>query len=152
MHIVLHISLHTYAWLYCTWSIVAMRDRYTYYIWYVHYSYVDFTYASYTPWIKYIGCIYFLLSGQINWMNLHVYSICRYVHSFSLEWENVLRNLDKVHIFWEGHKILRNLQISFVLCSASQSKLEISQNFVAFLEYINLSSTTYVIFLFNLIE
>ena len=27
---------------------------------------------------------------------------------------------DKVHIFWEGHKILRNLHLTFVLCSASQ--------------------------------
>ena len=26
----------------------------------------------------------------------------------------------KVHIFWEGHKILRNLHCRFVLCSASQ--------------------------------
>ena len=26
----------------------------------------------------------------------------------------------KVHIFWEGHKILRNLHRRFVLCSASQ--------------------------------
>ena len=26
----------------------------------------------------------------------------------------------KVHIFWEGHKILRNLRRRFVLCSASQ--------------------------------
>ena len=60
-------------------SLLCASFRYTYYIWYVHYSYVDFTYASYTPWIKYIGCIYFLLSGQINWMNLHVYSICRYI-------------------------------------------------------------------------
>ena len=25
----------------------------------------------------------------------------------------------KVHIFWEGHKILRNLHLTFVLCSAS---------------------------------
>ena len=44
----------------------------------------------------------------------------------------------KVHIFWEGHKIFRNLHLTFVLCSASQkSKVEISQNFVAFSEYIN---------------
>ena len=28
--------------------------------------------------------------------------------------------LSKVHIFWEGHKILRNLHQLFVLCSASQ--------------------------------
>ena len=27
---------------------------------------------------------------------------------------------NKVHIFWEGHKILRNLHITFVLCSANQ--------------------------------
>ena len=26
----------------------------------------------------------------------------------------------KVHIFWEGHKILRNLHLAFVVCSASQ--------------------------------
>ena len=29
-------------------------------------------------------------------------------------------NVYKVHIFWEGHKILRNLHLTFVLCSASQ--------------------------------
>ena len=29
-------------------------------------------------------------------------------------------SLCKVHIFWEGHKILRNLHQSFVLCTASQ--------------------------------
>ena len=29
-------------------------------------------------------------------------------------------NNDKVHIFWEGHQILRNLHQSFVLCIASQ--------------------------------
>ena len=28
--------------------------------------------------------------------------------------------LNKVHIFWEGHKILRNLPCRFVLCSNSQ--------------------------------
>ena len=27
---------------------------------------------------------------------------------------------DKDHIFWEGHKIFRNLHLTFVLCSASQ--------------------------------
>ena len=26
----------------------------------------------------------------------------------------------KVHIFWEGHKILQNLHLTFVLCSTSQ--------------------------------
>ena len=28
-------------------------------------------------------------------------------------------DIGKVHIFWEGHKILRNFHITFVLCSAS---------------------------------
>ena len=32
----------------------------------------------------------------------------------------ILRNLDKVHIFWEGHKFLRNLHRRFVLCSNGQ--------------------------------
>ena len=27
---------------------------------------------------------------------------------------------NKVHIFWEGHKIFRNLHLTFVLCSASK--------------------------------
>ena len=26
----------------------------------------------------------------------------------------------KVHIFWEGHKFLRNIHLTFVLCSANQ--------------------------------
>ena len=40
----------------------------------------------------------------------------------------------KVHIFWESHKILQNLPLTFVICSA---KVKISQNFVAFSEYMN---------------
>ena len=38
----------------------------------------------------------------------------------------------KVHAFWEGLKILRNLHLTFVL-----RKVEISQNFVVFSEYMN---------------
>ena len=41
--------------------------------------------------------------------------------------------LFKVHIFW-GHKILRNLHLTFVLV---KSKVKISQNFVAFSEHMN---------------
>ena len=43
----------------------------------------------------------------------------------------------KVRIFWEGHRILRNLHLNFVLCTASQILVEISQNFVAFSENMN---------------
>ena len=44
-------------------------------------------------------------------------------------------------IFWEGHKILRNLHLTFLLCSKYlvplpvKSKVKISQDFVAFSEY-----------------
>ena len=41
----------------------------------------------------------------------------------------------KVHIFREGHKILRNLQFTCALC-----KGKISQNFVAFSEYMNFNN------------
>ena len=47
----------------------------------------------------------------------------------------------KVHIFWEGHKILQNLHLTFVLSSAFKSKVEISQNFVAFSEYMNFTKS-----------
>ena len=48
----------------------------------------------------------------------------------------------KVHIFWEGHKILRNLQLTFSYVVPVKSKVEISQNFVAFLEYMNFKYRT----------
>ena len=42
----------------------------------------------------------------------------------------------KVQTFWEGHKILRNLHLlSYVV--PVKSKVEISQNFVTFSEYMN---------------
>ena len=44
----------------------------------------------------------------------------------------------KVHIFWEGHKILQNLHlILMTVCTAVKSKVKISQNFVACSEYMN---------------
>ena len=52
----------------------------------------------------------------------------------------MLNECSKVHIFWEGHKILWNLHLTFVLCSASQKKVKISQNFVAFSEYMNFTT------------
>ena len=50
----------------------------------------------------------------------------------------------KVHIFWEGHKILQNLLQLFVLCTASKILVEILQNFVAFSEYMNFNKNTLV--------
>jgi hypothetical protein len=44
----------------------------------------------------------------------------------------------KIHIFLEGPKILQNLHLTFVsYVVAVKSKVEISQNFVAFSEYMN---------------
>ena len=43
----------------------------------------------------------------------------------------------KVHIFWEGHKTLRNLHLFLTDTTYSQKKVEISQNFVAFSDYMN---------------
>ena len=36
------------------------------------------------------------------------------------ESKGLILKLFKVHMFWEGHEILRNLHLTFVLCSASQ--------------------------------
>ena len=45
--------------------------------------------------------------------------------------------MSKVHIFWEGQNILRNLYQFFVLFTASQIIGGNLQNFVAFSEYMN---------------
>ena len=43
----------------------------------------------------------------------------------------------KIHVSWEGHKILRNLHLLLSVCTVDKSKVEISQNFVTFSEYTN---------------
>ena len=46
------------------------------------------------------------------------------VHSGLKRWKkrisNFLLDIIKVYISWEGHKILRILHLTYVLCSASQ--------------------------------
>ena len=71
-------------------------------------------------------------------------SILRYVVKFiyfekATKFEEISLSFDvKVHIFWEGHKLLRNLHLTFdcMYCTC-KSKGKISQNFVAFSEYMN---------------
>ena len=70
-----------------------------------------------------------------------------YSLDFSMKWEKIISGgkflFFKVHIFWEGHKILRNLHRRFVLCSAVlpvKSTVEISPNFMAFSEYMNFTN------------
>ena len=48
----------------------------------------------------------------------------------------------KVHISREGHKILRNLQQLFGLCTGNQIIGGVSQNFAAFSEYMNFTLQT----------
>ena len=43
----------------------------------------------------------------------------------------------KVHIFWEGHEILRSLHLTFHWHYIGRSKVKTSQDFVAFSEYMN---------------
>ena len=44
------------------------------------------------------------------------------LQTYWLQWE---ARWVKVHIFWESHKILRNLHLTFVLWSAVKSKVEV---------------------------
>ena len=48
-------------------------------------------------------------------------------------------NLDKVHTFWEGHKILQNLHLTFDWHYIGQIGEDL-QNCVAFSEYINFNT------------
>ena len=45
--------------------------------------------------------------------------------------------IDKVHIFWEGHKILQISTVDLTGTTWDKSTVEILQNFVAFSEYMN---------------
>ena len=55
------------------------------------------------------------------WSNLFLKRIFGWCVSWVLNLRNVGKlRIAKVHILWEGHKILRNLHQLFVLCTASQ--------------------------------
>jgi hypothetical protein len=47
------------------------------------------------------------------------------------------KSAHKVNIFWEGHQILRNLHLTLSYVVPVKSKMKISQNYVAFSEYMN---------------
>ena len=59
--------------------------------------------------------------------------------------------LYKDHILWEGHKSLRNLPLTFdYACTVVKNKGKISQNFLAFSEYMNFIRNTAYMRLLNL--
>ena len=106
--------------------------------------------------------IFFKCFSQITYNYLKC-AIFQFVNIFCRV--NHLVKVIKVHIFWGGHKILRNIHLTFVLTSVSKkrwhicycvtnfwnrryvvpvkSKVEISQNFVAFSEYMNFNFTIF---------
>ena len=99
--------------------------------------------AGHYFWIKgnfpFLGSILYRQKGK-NW-NINYYEHNWQCLNFFLKSNNLGRDhiYISVHIFWEGHKILRNLHLNFVLCSIVpvKSKVKISQYFVAFSEYMN---------------
>ena len=45
------------------------------------------------------------------------------VYSLNTDWVGMVKiDVGQVHTFWEDHKILQNLHVTFVLCSASQKQ------------------------------
>ena len=58
----------------------------------------------------------FFFFEELRWTNTNKSYLCNRI---KLKVESEKGSI-KVHIFWEGHKILRNLHCRFVLCRASQ--------------------------------
>ena len=81
-------------------------------------------------WVKTYFSIIFLIAVHLSGHRICYY--CLYNNFFfealnfqdskwySSKYFSYFKVSPKVHIFWEGHKILRNLHLSFVLCSGSQ--------------------------------
>ena len=60
---------------------------------------------------------------------------------------------NKVEVLWEGHNILRNHHFRFdVYYNTVKSKLEISQNFVGFSEYLNFKKVDFLYILASIIK
>ena len=63
--------------------------------------------------LNYIQQPWWCSSSLVHWIKPNLFNLVRYFFA-------TIFLLVKVHIFWEGHKILRNLHLTFVLCSVSQ--------------------------------
>ena len=84
------------------------------------------------PWIYYYPRSQVKHLAVLLRINSTFFILCSHCTLFTLAWFIAISNFQfqtvkaskaksvKVHIFWEGHKILRNLHLIFVLCSASQ--------------------------------
>ena len=77
-------------------------------------------------------------------LNLFTLLLGPEIQNFFRQLWNIIWETFKVHIFWKGHKILRNLHLIFDLCRESKSKVKILQNFVAFSEYMNFTYNNFI--------
>ena len=84
------------------------------------YSYIKFRYCEKATKISHIFQNYLVSSKLLGDFFSNICGLLRISELYvPLElW--ILKQYVKVHIFWEGHKILRNLHCSFVLCSNGQ--------------------------------
>ena len=65
-----------------------------------------------------------LCSNVVLWPYLNIWTLILFLPLWSI-WNNwispeMAKNSRKVHIFWEGHNILRNIHQLFVGCTSSQ--------------------------------
>ena len=89
-------------------------------------------------WLIYSLDFASLVEWQEGWMGFDVWTQKdlakgKIVLEFALKKNPKI--FSKVRIFWESHKILRNLHLTFVY--STNSKVKISKNLVAFSEYLN---------------
>ena len=86
---------------------------------------VENTFAIISTFTCLLSCTQNFLTPKVEILtSISLFSHCkyRYVHKRKNTIEPQKRNdlqhkgQGKVHIFWEGHKILRNLHLTFVLC------------------------------------
>ena len=70
-----------------------------------------------------------------GWTPLHLAAENGHVEICQIIVDSV--EVSKVHLLLEGHKILRNLHLTLSYVVPVKSKVKISQNFVAFSEYMN---------------
>ena len=104
---------------------------------------------SYPTYVESLFCTFVLYSTQrTNFFKLMIQSylvLSRLINLVSTKEDFLLQDNKpppciKVHIFWEGHKILQICKTSTLLLAyvvPVKSKVEISQNFAAVSEYMN---------------
>ena len=112
-----HLCIGFVFWIQTTSEDNTAQGRVTYY-YYIHYCNLH---ISKRLNVSQVGILWYIdsLMDFLFFNELHfLFGIF-----FYFSWQNnklvYLQRIGKVHIFWEGHKILRNLHLTFAICSAS---------------------------------